>query len=272
MLNLNKKRAIALAMSVVLFGGVLAGCSGDTGNTTGTTNAGSTATGTDSTETESSETSEETEGTTTAEPTEATEVFEGVDLGGVTITAMNINSLQGRNPNVEDLKDFEVDERTEHLEAIQDKYNVTIEFVEGPAVEWAEVPNELVRAYTAGEPVADIMDFSYTYLMTLATNGVLNDNSEWIADMPYRDRYVSTGSWLGANYGIGTFVGGEGLLYNRTMIKEAGMEMEPNEMFATGNWSYDDAFAYMEELSNNLPEGTFPFFIDPYYWFLCLRS
>ncbi len=39
MLDLNKKRAVALALSAVLFGSVLAGCSGNSGSTNGTTTA-----------------------------------------------------------------------------------------------------------------------------------------------------------------------------------------------------------------------------------------
>lgn len=277
MLNLSKKRIIAMMMSVVLVGGALVGCGGNTetdNTTTGQTTTGADVTTTegDATGTETDETTGETEepGDTTSE--ETTEAFPSYDLGGVTITALNGNSLNNRNPEAEDLEDYEVTERQEHLDAIQDKYNVTVEFVPFPSVEWAEVPNELVRAYTAGTPYADLMDVSYTYLMTLATNGILNDNNDWIGDMPFAERYVETGSWLGSNYGIGTFVGGEGLLYNRAMIEAAGMEFEPNEMFARGMWSYDEFYEYMEELSNNLPEGDFPFFIDPYYWFLFAPS
>lgn len=274
MLNLSKKRIIALMMSVVLVGAALVGCAG---NTDGTTTAGSTADSGETTEDATGESSEDvseetTDGTEepaeTTETEDTTEAFPAYDLGGATITALDINSINARNPEADELEDYDVTERQEHLDAIQDKYNVTIEFVPGPAVEWAEVPNELVRAYTAGEPYADIMDVSYTYLMTLATNGILNDNNDWIGDMPFAERYVETGTWLGSNYGIGTFVGGEGILYNRAMIEAAGMEMEPNEMFARGMWSYDDFFEYSEELSNNLPEGDYPFFIDPYYWFL----
>ena len=296
MLNFNKKRTLAFALSLVLVGSSVAACAGDGEETTTTTTTTTTAAdetdpaGTDTEETDGTEdttegtedstegtedttegTEDSTEGTddtdgTTEEATE--EVFAAHDLGGVTIQAMNTNSLHDRNPEVEDLEDYVVEERQEHLDYIQDKYNVEIEFVEGPAVEWDEVGNELVRAYTAGDPYADIMDFSLLYMLTLVNNGALNNNSDWIHDAPIASRYVETGSWQGENYGIGTFVGGEGLLYNRTMIEEAGMEMEPNEMFATGQWTYDDFYNYMEELNANLPEDTFPFFIDPYYWFL----
>lgn len=196
------------------------------------------------------------------------DAFEARDLGGITITALDINSLHEMNPEQEELEDFEIEEKQAHLDAIQDKYNVTIEFVPAPEVDWEEIPNEMVKRYVSGDPVADIQDYSYQYLQTLVQNGVLYDHSSFIGDLGIAPRFLQTGDWLESNYGIGTFVGGEGILYNREMIEEAGMEMEPNEMFATGQWDYDHFYDYCEELKNNLGEDDYPFFIDPYYWFL----
>ena len=42
-------------------------------------------------------------------------------------------------------------------------------------------------------------------------------------------------------YGFVTsYQGTEGLVYNKAMIEEAGMEFTPTEMFLNGIWSYDD--------------------------------
>ena len=37
-----------------------------------------------------------------------------------------------------------------------------------------------------------------------------------------------------------SYQGTEGLVYNKAMIEEAGMEFTPTEMFLNGTWSYDD--------------------------------
>ncbi|MBQ4227474.1 MAG: extracellular solute-binding protein, partial [Clostridia bacterium] len=68
-------------------------------------------------------------------------------------------------------------------------------------------------------------------------------------------------------YGFVTsYQGTEGLVYNRAMIEEAGMEYTPTEMFMQAKWSYNDFYDYMVELQSKLPEGTWAFFIDPNYW------
>lgn len=200
------------------------------------------------------------------------DLFPAHDLGGVTIKAMDANSLNARNPEAEELEDFEIEERQARLDAIQEKYNVVIEFVPTPAVSWEEVPDEMIKRFVADDPVADIQDYSYQYMQPLLQNGVLRDHSDFIYDMGIEDRYLEPGTWQDEQYGLGTFVGGEGLLYNRDMIRSAGMEYEPNEMFAMGRWDYEEFEAYLEELNNNLPEGDYPFFIDPYYWFLFAPS
>ena len=74
---------------------------------------------------------------------------------------------------------------------------------------------------------------------------------------------VFSGVTAGFNTG---YPGTEVLTFNRKMIKDAGMEYDPGEMFKMGKWSYDDFYAYMTALQSKLPEETYAFFIDPYYW------
>ena len=45
------------------------------------------------------------------------------------------------------------------------------------------------------------------------------------------------------------------IVYNRDMIKAAGMEKTPGEMFAEGKWSLTDFHDYLAELKTKLPEG-----------------
>ena len=45
------------------------------------------------------------------------------------------------------------------------------------------------------------------------------------------------------------------IVYNRDMIKAAGIEKTPGEMFAEGKWSLTDFHDYLAELKTKLPEG-----------------
>jgi len=44
------------------------------------------------------------------------------------------------------------------------------------------------------------------------------------------------------------------LLYNRDLIRDAGMDKDIGEMILAGTWSWDEAFDYLVELNSRLPE------------------
>lgn len=258
-MNNRKIKLSALLLSLLMGASVLAACS--------TNNNGNDATD-KTTEGTSSEVASSEEGEEEETPVKEYSAFEAHDLGGATIKVLSYNSLDAQNPDAKDLEDYEKAEREAKINYIEDKYNVKLEFTALPDVEYYEIPNEMVKAHVAGDPIADIFDVSYGHFFaTLASNNILEEATSWISNVSKPENSI-LGDWVGKNYGIGTTVGGEGLLYNREMIKQAGMEKEPNELFATGHWSYDDFVEYVRELNSKLPEGTSAFFIDPYYWFL----
>ncbi len=275
----RKIKAMVLTLSLALLFGVTA-CSTN-GETEGTTDGEVEQTTVDDTDETPDGEDDDTEETPDGEDDDTEETPDGEegddeistiwpahDLGGATIEALDYNSLNAANPDADDLADYDAETRQNKIDYLEDKYNVTIEYVPLPSVEWDEIPNEMIRRYTAGDPVADIFDVSFSFFAALASNGVLNDNTAWIDNVNLGESYTDVGNWIGSNYGVGTTVGGEGLHYNRTMIQDAGMEMEPNEMFARGQWSYEDFTQYLTDLNSRLPEDTSAFFIDPYYWFL----
>ena len=69
---------------------------------------------------------------------------------------------------------------------------------------------------------------------------------------------VFSGITAGFNTG---YPGTEVLTFNRKMIKDAGMEYDPGEMFK-GKWSYDDLCLH-DRAAEQLPEHLC-FFLDPY--------
>lgn len=199
------------------------------------------------------------------------------DFEGQTFTILNQNDFTGLNPaNVEDDPDSEDDdykreERQEWLDYIQTKYNCEFVFVDAPTTDWNEIPQELVNAYTADQPIAEIMDIYYNYLGVITKNGIIYDMSEdFASDDTYKPEYINT--FLGKSYGICGSISGEGLYYNKDMINNAGMENTPAEMFAMGKWDYDNCYDYLTKLQANLGEGEYALFVSGYYWALFASS
>ncbi len=188
------------------------------------------------------------------------------DLGGVTIRYLSVGRGSQLDPDVEDLKPEEKEERLANLEKIEKEWNVKLEFTKAPDVEWGKVPEAIAKAHAAGDDVADIYDLSRVYLPSLARNKAIADLTDVLKDAKIAKRYIDTATIGDHIYGAAPFIAGEGIFYNRKMINDAGMDKTPSEMFDEGKWSYTDFISYMEELASKLPADTKPFLIDPYYW------
>lgn len=185
----------------------------------------------------------------------------------MTLTVLRHNDLGNLDPDAEDIEDYEKAERQEKKDYIENKYNVKLEFVDVPTDDWDNIPTEIVNAYTAGSPVADIMDVYYQFAGTYVANDILYDMSEDFASTDlFRDNAIF--NWTGKSWGLTHGIGGEGLYYNAEMISKAGMEYTPAEMFDMGKWDYDSCYDYLVELKSKLGEDEYPLFVSPYYWML----
>ena len=194
------------------------------------------------------------------------ELFKQYDLGGVTITLLDQSDLSNKNPeNTEE--EYQKEERQAHLDYIEKKYNVNLEFVKVPTDNWDDQPAEIVSAYTSGNPVADVMDAYYQQIDTYITNDILYDMTDAFAqsDAFNPNSYFN---WMGKQWGVSVGMGGEGLYYNKTMIEEAGMEYTPAQMFDMGMWDYDSCYEYLKELKSKMAEDEYPLFVSPSYWAL----
>lgn len=193
-------------------------------------------------------------------------LFPKGDLKGATIKMLNVAG--GGDPNTEGMEELEKSDLEAKLKRMEEKYNCKYEWAH-LAVEWAEIPNEVIKSVAAGQPLADFFEGSRMWLPQLAANDVVVDLTEVLKAKPYAEtKYVENVSWLGKKYGIGTGVGGEGLIYNRKMIMDAGMEKTPSELFRDGKWGYDDFYNYCVELKSKLKKDEYPFYVAPYYWAL----
>ncbi len=180
------------------------------------------------------------------------------DLGGATV---KVRLWDSPNPYDSETTEVDVARWLPVYEAAKAKYNCDFEFFTS-TVEWDEMPNEFSMSVAAGQPVWHITNnLSAMWVPLLDLNHALNGTAEATKDLPMPASFTEF-----PNGFILEYPGTEGLVFNRAMIAEAGMEYDPGEMFAMGKWSYDDFFAYMTELQSKLPEGTYSFFIDPNYW------
>lgn len=194
-------------------------------------------------------------------------LFPAYDFGGIELTVLAHNNLGELNPDAEGLEDYQVAERQEKKDNIEKKYNVKLTFVNNPTDVWEDIPDETIRQYIAGTPVADVMSTNFTWAVSYISNDLLYDFTDAFAGS---DVFADESKywWSGKSYGISRGMGGEGLYYNATMIKDLGMENTPAEMFDVGKWSYDDCYNYLLEMKNLMGEDEYPLFVSPYYWML----
>lgn len=186
------------------------------------------------------------------------------DLGGKTV---KVRLWDSPNPYAEDADDVTKEKWLPIYEAAKAKYNVNFEFYT-TTTDWNEMPNEWIMAVASGTPSWHITNnFSAKWLPQMIVNKAIADVKVGLdtLNMPQSLKEVAVFSGVTSGFRIWP-EGTEVLTFNRKMIKDAGMEYDPGEMFKMGKWSYDDFYAYMTELQSKLPEGDYALFIDPYYW------
>ncbi len=186
------------------------------------------------------------------------------DLKGNTV---KLRMWDSPNPYAEETSEADKALWLPRYEAIKAAYNCEFEFYTSTS-EWDDMPAEWIQAVAGGVPSWHVTNnLSSMWVMNLAANGALADIKAALATLDVPQLFKDAGNVGDGSYGFITgYPGPEGLVFNRTMIEEAGMEMDPGEMFAEGMWDYESFLAYMTELQTKLPEGTYSFFIDPNYW------
>lgn len=265
-------KAMACAMSVCMLSMSLAGCGDDSKESSSTPDNSTPDSQTEeSSDPGSDESSDPADDQQESDPDAYVnpngDLYPAYDLGGVELTMLAHNKLADLVPEGEDLEEYQIADRQKKKDYIEQKYNVKITFVSNPTDVWDDIPTETVRQYIAGTPVADIMDTNYTWVAGYVANNILYDFTDDFAKSDFFNK-IDEFWWAGKAFGLSKGMGGEGLYCNNTMIKEAGMDYTPAEMFDMGMWSYDDAYNYMLELKNKLGEDEYPLFVSPYYWML----
>ena len=186
------------------------------------------------------------------------------DLKGNTV---KLRMWDKPNPYAEDCSEVDKAEWLPRYEAIKKAYNCEIELYTSTS-EWNDMPAEWIMSVSGGQPAWHVTNnMSSMWLMQLVASDALADIGKGVATLDIPQLLKDVGMVGEGYYGFTDNIPGpEGLVFNRGMIEEAGMEYDPGEMYKMGKWDYESFLAYMTELQQKLPEGTYSFFIDPNYW------
>lgn len=178
--------------------------------------------------------------------------FEAVDLGGRTIRVASWwpvipnSTMDAPDPATalpEDILKYE------NLKRVEAKYNITVEYIEVP---WEELLPQLTTSVLAGEPYTDIaflpMGMAVTSIinkLAFPLSEIVKENSDAMTD---RAAVKSVGVIIDDEYMVhatGVPVGGVYMTYNKTMIKELGLQ-DPQEIYNANPkaWNWDKFLEY----------------------------
>ncbi|HHY82076.1 MAG TPA: extracellular solute-binding protein [Clostridiales bacterium] len=203
-----------------------------------------------------------TEPTDEPTPTPEPDPFPGADLGGVTI---RVTGMQNPETADEAKKEY----WRERQKEVEEKFNIKLEFDALEGVGWNDVPSTIIASIAAGDPILDFGEMSRYYIADLVTNDAILDMTDVVASYNLPKAYYEGGcQWAGRTVGFSRnpMLPFGIIVYNRDMIKAAGMEKTPGEMFKEGKWSLDDFYNYLAELKTKLPEGVNVFGMHALNW------
>lgn len=247
------RKSVALLLIFCLVIGIMSACGGKKESSNPTT---------ESTSSQTSESSSNQTSESTAETKQPEDPFPGADLGGVTI---KVTGMQ--NPEKADEAKKEM--WRERAKAVEQKFNCKLVFDALEGIEWNDVPNAIVTSIAAGDPIVDFGEMSRYYISDLMTNNAILDLTKEVAAYNFPKAYYKGGCQWGektVGFSRNPMLPWSAIVYNRDMIKAAGMAKTPGEMFKEGKWSLKDFYDYCAELKTKLPEGVNVFGIHALNW------
>ena len=252
-----KKQSIMKIVAVVLTMAMMAtmvACGGN-GDQSSTPSSGTQS----STPSDSSESSEpSTTPSTEEEPAEET-----YDFGGAVIRVAK-GPFDDLNPDKEG--DSSYITAWDVASQIEKKYNVKFEYVKLEGEDGWSDQQKILAGINNGEAFADI--FCTEDNITINLKDYLADISADLDVLQMGSLFTDAGSWGGHTYGwtydnLGNV---DVLIYSRDYLKSIGYPTTPTEKFLKGEWSYDDALAYLTDLQSYLPSGTYTISVEPSHW------
>lgn len=181
-------------------------------------------------------TENENNGNQEPENEEEQEPEETYDLGGRVITIASHFDMQPEEGT--EMGDLQV----ERWKEVEEKYNVSIEWIEVP---YSEKVNQLTTTSLAGEPFADLLQVGTLEAAGLAQEDFIYalDDLINISETKMTDGVKDIGRVNpdGKVYLFGTLGSlgeGGGIYYNKTMFEQAGLE-DPYELQQKGEWTWE---------------------------------
>lgn len=124
------------------------------------------------------------------------------------------------------------------IEEVEKKYNVKFQFDVAP---WGEASKMVVNAALTGEPVADIITSTWSLVVPLIIQGMLQpvDDILDFSDSKWPAGTAEKMTWQGRVYGFSIDPpSGAGLYYNKTLFQREGLT-DPHDLIEQGNWTWD---------------------------------
>lgn len=191
---------------------------------------------------------------------------ETYDLGGRVIKYLTANPNEDDPFHEEAPQDEKTEQRKQMLKAVEEKYNVKIEYVtyQKPFEERAD---EIMTSILAGDPIADIARVSAYWIPQLAAGDFLVPIDDIKGDMKIPQYSLDAGAFKGKHYGFDERFGGgdQGLFFNKRLVEEAGLE-NPTMIHKRGEWTYAKFLEWAHELKKTLPKDIYPVSMDPAYF------
>ncbi|MCR5154783.1 MAG: hypothetical protein K6B75_08065 [Lachnospiraceae bacterium] len=194
--------------------------------------------------------------TPTPTPTPEPEKY---DFGGVTVKAFGSewNNLDSEEAKYVEAKAY-----------VEQKYNIKLEKAAMEGYDGYNDDDILISSIAAGDPAAHIINLNPESMVSCYVNGLLYDLTDSLDKLQVGSTYTDVATWKGRCYGVAyenigdTWV----LVYDRSYLKEIGMEKTPTDMFMEGKWDYESCKAYLAEMKSKLPDGKYPIGCYPFHW------
>ena len=160
------------------------------------------------------------------------------------------------NPNMNN--EEQANAQFNNLKAVEEKYNVRIEFVN---LTWDGIQESINTSILAGTPDCDIYQGDMTFLIPAALNGFCTNLADILPadDDLFNDQMIFSPTDLGNGDGVYLFktVTGESkytdtypLAFNGQMLADAGLE-NPNDLYARGEWTWEKWREYLIALTQD---------------------
>lgn len=276
MFNKKIKKAAALLMTGVLMFS-MAGCGkgGDNDEKPSATAAASSNVNNSNSEGNS------TEPTAKADPTKAPDIAPSDKKRVIRVGTWYDHYYTSKHTDINDdpsMSDPELAQmRLDNVRAIEEKYNVEIEFVN---LTWEGIIESVNTSIMAGTPDCDVYEVDLQFGVPAVLNGYAQSLESFISP----DDDVFTNQTIFKNLtiagqdksylfsGSAIELGGSFLAFNMDMINEVGLE-NPQDVYDRGEWTWDKYAEYLKKLTRDVDgDGNIDVYGYGGWWTTCANN